>query len=157
MGARVKRSGKTPRSTWLLHTCRDAAWAPITVFIFYAIAARGFDAYLRYPWLDMPTHFFGGVAITYFFLAATRHAQPTLGAIPPLVQALLSLGLTALTAIAWEFLEFASDALLGTKMNLGVADTLADLLLGLVGGAVMVVLSRPKVQPLPREKQQENT
>lgn len=36
----------------------------------------------------------------------------------------------------------ASDALLGTKMNLGVADTLADLLLGLVGGVVMVLSNR---------------
>jgi hypothetical protein len=71
--------------TCLLHTFRDAAWAPITVIIFYAIAARGFDAYLRYPWLVMPTHFFGGVAITYFFLAASRHAQPVLGVIAPLV------------------------------------------------------------------------
>lgn len=127
---------------WLLNTFRDAAWAPITVFIFYAIAARGFNAYLSYPWLDIPTHFFGGLAMSYFFLAASRHAEPVLGVIAPFVQALLSLGLTALTAIAWEFLEFASDALLGTKMNLGVADTLADLLFGLLGGVVMVGLSR---------------
>ena len=28
----------------------------------WAVAARGFDAYVAYPWLDVPTHFAGGIA-----------------------------------------------------------------------------------------------
>jgi hypothetical protein len=126
---------------WLRNTFQQAAWAPLAVFICYAVAAKGFNAYLLYPWLDMPTHFCGGVAITYFFLAGTAHSQVLIGRIPRIIQLLLSLGLTALTAVVWEFFEFSSDAVLGTKMNLGVRDTLSDLFFGLLGGVVMVAVA----------------
>lgn len=62
---------------WLKTSFYYAAWASITVFVFYAIAAKVFNAYLIYPWLDIPTHFCEGMAMTYFF-----------------------------TAVIWEFLEF---------------------------------------------------
>ncbi len=124
--------------TWLRNTFRQAAWAPLSVFIFYAVAGKGFNAYITYPWLDMPTHFCGGLVITYFFLVAIAHSQARLGSIPQLIQLLLSLGLTAITAVVWEFLEFSSDFLLGTRMNLGVSDTLSDLFFGLLGGVVMI-------------------
>ncbi|CAN5236436.1 hypothetical protein BH11PSE11_BH11PSE11_16880 [soil metagenome] len=124
---------------WIANTFRQAAWAPLTVFAFYAVAAKGFHAYILYPWLDIPTHFCGGMAITYFFLAAIFHAQRLVGNIPRLVQSPLALGMTAITAVIWEFLEFLSDVVLGTKMNLGVADTLSDLFFGLLGGVVVVL------------------
>ncbi len=125
---------------WVKNTFQQAAWAPLTVFIFYAVAAKGFNAYIIYPWLDMPTHFCGGLAITYFYLTASTHAQARIGQIPKIARLLLSLGLTAITAVVWEFLEFFSDVALGTKMNLGVSDTLSDLFFGLLGGLVMVVV-----------------
>jgi len=125
---------------WLIRTFRQAAWAPLTIFVFYAVAAKGFYAYILFPWLDMPTHFFGGVAITYFFYTGTGYAQAMVGRIPPVIQMFLSLGLTAITAVVWEFLEFLSDTLLGTKMNLGVSDTLSDLFFGLLGGVIAVTL-----------------
>ncbi len=124
---------------WLQSTFRQAAWAPLAVFIFYAVAAKGFNAYIQYPWLDMPTHFCGGMAITYFFAVAIACAQTRIGAIPKLVQLLLSVGLTAVTAVVWEFLEFSSDFILGTKMNLGVSDTLSDLFFGLLGAVVVAI------------------
>jgi hypothetical protein len=140
---------------WLKNTLRQAAWAPLVVFVFYAVAAKGFNAnaYILYPWLDMPTHFCGGLAITYFFQVATIHSQLRLGCIPKCIQLLLSLGLTAITAVVWEFLEYSSDLALGTKMNLGVSDTLSDLCFGLLGGIVMIAFAaNPKrfAQSLPR-------
>ena len=113
----------------------------MVVFVFYAVAAKVFHANILYPWLDMPAHFCGGMAITYFFLAAAAHSQARIGRIPRLIQLLLSLGLTAITAVVWEFLEFSSDSALGTKMNLGVSDTLSDLLFGLLGGVVMAAIA----------------
>lgn len=143
---------------WLHSTFQQAAWAPLVVFVFYAVAAKGFNAYILYPWLDMPTHFCGGVAITYFYSVAIAHSQLRIGAIPKLIQLMLSLGLTAITAVAWEFLEFSSDIILGTKMNLGVSDTLSDLFFGLLGGIVMVTLAarskrfvRNPAQGIPNE------
>jgi hypothetical protein len=128
-------------NSWLTGTFRQAAWAPLLVFIFYAVAAKGFNAYMLYPWLDMPTHICGGMAITYFFLVAAARFQERVGTTPKLMQRIASLGLTAIAAIVWEILEFSSDVLFGTKMNLGVSDTLSDLFFGLLGGVVMVVLA----------------
>jgi hypothetical protein len=124
---------------WLKNTFQQAAWAPLTVFFVAAIAAKGFGVYILYPWLDMPTHFCGGMAITYFFLVAIAHAQARIGNIPKLIQLVASLGLTALTAVVWEFLEYLSDITWGTKMNLGVEDTLLDLFFGLLGGVALLV------------------
>jgi hypothetical protein len=134
-------------TVWLTQTLRQAAWAPLSVFVFYAIAAKGFNAYIHFPWLDMPTHFCGGWAITYFYAVAVDRSQPMIGRIPAAVLSVLPLGLTAITAVVWEFLEYFSDIALGTKMNLGVADTLFDLFFGLLGGVVAVA-----TRQLTREK-----
>lgn len=124
---------------WISSTFRKAAWAPLTVFVSFVVLTTATDAYVLYPWLDMPTHFCGGVAITYFYLAATAYAQPLTGAIPKAARLVMSLGLASITAVLWEFAEHASDVLLHTRLNLGVIDTLFDLFFGLAGGAVMIV------------------
>jgi hypothetical protein len=150
----LRLTGSSPNKAWLRTTFQQAAWAPLLVFIFYAIAAKGFNVYILYPWLDMPTHFCGGVAITYFFSVAIAHSQALIDRIPKLIQLLLSLGLTAITAVVWEFLEYSSDVALGTKMNLGVTDTLSDLFFGLLGGAVMVALAArsKRIVPPPTQR-----
>lgn len=134
--------------SWIINTFRQAAWAPLAVFIFYAVAAKGFNAYILYPWLDMPTHFCGGIAITYFYLAAGANVQALIGRIPRPVHLLMSLGLTAITAVVWEFFEYTSDVVLGTKMNLGVSDTLSDLFFGLLGGTVIVAVTARSSRPV---------
>jgi len=131
--------------SWLKHTFQETAWAPLAVFCFYAVAAKGFNVYILYPWLDMPTHFVGGIAITYFFRVGTVHAQELVGSIPRSIQLVLSLGLTAVTAVVWEFLEFLSDIIFGTHMNLGVSDILSDLLFGLLGALVVVAAAASRL------------
>jgi hypothetical protein len=128
---------------WLKASFAQAAWAPILVFIIYGLAAKVFGAYLSFPHLDIPTHFMGGVAITYFFIVAIDHGQSLVGEIPRQVRAVLALGLTALIAVIWEFLEFASDQLFHTKMNLGVQDTLSDLFFGLLGAVLFIAFRYP--------------
>jgi len=56
-----------------------------------------------------------------------------------------SLGLTAVTAVVWEFLEFLSDIIFGTHMNLGVSDILSDLLFGLLGALVVVAAAASRL------------
>ena len=89
---------------WIKQTLQQAAWAPFTVFVFYVVAAKGFNAYIIYSWLDIPTHFFGGVAMTYFYLVLLQRSQRLVGAIPRLILFSFPLGLTAITAALWEFL-----------------------------------------------------
>ena len=115
--------------SWVKRALRQAAWAPVAVFMFYALAAKGFNAYILYPWLDMPTHFFGGVAITYFCVVSTEHLQAEIGHIPKIIRLLL-----------------------GTKMNLGVSDTLSDLFFGLLGGVVTVVVASRNASQATRDE-----
>lgn len=126
--------------TWLFQSFRKAAWAPSSVLVFYAVAAKGCDAYIRWPNLDIPTHFFGGAAIAYFFAVAIEHGEPLFGSVPRGVRLALALGLTAIAAIGWELMEFLSDQWLGSRMNLGVTDTLSDLFFGVSGGFVTIVV-----------------
>jgi hypothetical protein len=59
----------------LLHTLRRAAWAPILVFGLHMLSAQVLGLYDSWPPLDIPMHFFGGVAITWFFVCAYRTAE----------------------------------------------------------------------------------
>lgn len=126
--------------TALKITLKQAAWAPLTVFAVYALVAKGFGIGAKLPWLDIPAHFVGGAVTTYFFAVAVFNFQIATGKIPAVIQLALSIGLTAVAAIVWEFLEYGSDFLFGTTINLGVSDTLSDLFFGLLGGAGTVSL-----------------
>lgn len=129
--------------TWIIATFREAAWAPISVFVFYLI---GFflDWFDVFPPLDIPTHFMGGVAITYFYRAAIRSSQKFIGDIPFLVQVVFSITATGTTAILWEFAEYLSDYFLRTHHVFGLNDTLKDMFFGLLGALVLSMFYRKR-------------
>lgn len=131
-----------PDIRWIVQTLREAAWAPLLVFCLVVVAVRIFDAYTRLPWLDVPTHFLGGIAVTYFFWFAFANARSVAGHLPNLRPAVLAFGCTAGTAILWEILEFSSDRLLGTQLQHGVGDTVSDIVFGLAGGVAYLFLRR---------------
>jgi hypothetical protein len=126
---------------WVLVTLRESAWAPISVFVIYRIA-KAFGAYLAYPPLDIPTHFMGGVAIAYFYRSLIANSQKIVGRIPIQIQILFALTCTGTTTILWEFFEYVSDCLFHTNMILGLEDTLKDMFLGLLGGAILLLWLR---------------
>ena len=108
---------------------------PVAVLLLHAVLSLGFDAYDRFPWLDTPMHALGGVAIAAAIeraLAALQR-QGWVRAIEPGVAAALVLGLSCMAAFAWECAEFFSDRYIGTHAQIGVADTLVDMTLGLAG------------------------
>ena len=112
------------------------------MLVFWAVAAQDFDAFLRYPWLDVPTHFSGGLAGLCCVVALLLRLRPWTGPVHAAVRLALAFGLIACAAIGWEFLEFLSDLVLQTHVSLGVADTLSDLLFGLLGGGWGVAVRR---------------
>lgn len=126
---------------WALKTLREAAWAPISLYVVYRVA-KAFGAYLAYPALDIPTHFLGGVAIAYFYRSAIANSQRLVGDIPVTIQIIFALTCTGTTTILWEFLEYISDTFLHTNMILGLEDTLKDMFLGLLGGTILVLWRR---------------
>ena len=126
---------------WILATLRESAWAPLGVIGLYLLGLA-FHLYDPYPALDIPTHFLGGVAITYFYRSAIRNSQQTLGEIPFLVQILFAFTSTGTTIILWEFYENILDFTFKAHNVLGLADTLKDMLMGLLGALVLTLLYR---------------
>ncbi len=122
-------------TTWILDTLREAAWAPLGVFGFYLLG-RSLQLFKLYPPLDIPTHFLGGVVITYFYRVALRHSQKLVGEIPFPIQVLLAFTSAGTTTIFWEFYENILDFFFNTQMVRGVEDTIVDLLVGLLGALV---------------------
>jgi hypothetical protein len=126
---------------WIFATLRESAWAPLSVFSFYLIA-RPLHLYDLFPRLDVPTHFIGGVAITYFYRSAIRNSQGIVGVIPSSIQILLAFTCTGTTIILWEFYENLFDFFFGTHMVRGLEDTILDMLLGLLGALVLSAFYR---------------
>ncbi len=121
---------------WIFTTLRESAWAPFTVVVFY-LFGLAFHLYDQFPHLDIPTHFMGGIVITYFYRSAIRNSQKFLGDIPFPIQIILAFTATGTTAVLWEFYENILDYFLGTHMVRGLTDTLTDLLFGLSGALVL--------------------
>jgi hypothetical protein len=135
---------KKPQSPeGILHTLREAAWAPLSVFLLYLIALH-FQVFQLFPPLDIPTHFMGGVAITYFFRVAIRQSQKLVGEIPFLIQVLFAFTCTGTTTIFWEFYEYLFDFFFHTQMVRGVTDTMVDFFVGLLGALALSVLHRQR-------------
>jgi hypothetical protein len=126
---------------WVLDTLRQAAWAPLGVFIFYLIA-RSLQLFSIFPLLDIPTHFLGGVVITYFYRVAFRNAQTLVGGIPFPIQVIFAFTCTGTTTIFWEFYEYSFDFFFDTQMVRGVTDTTVDFFVGLLGALVLSIFYR---------------
>ena len=128
---------------WIIATLKESAWAPLSVVIFYfvGLALHLFD---MYPPLDIPTHFMGGVAITYFYRSAIRQSQSIVGDIPLPIQIIFAFTATGTTTVFWEFYENFMDHFFGFQMVRGLEDTIVDLILGLSGALVLSLLYRRK-------------
>ncbi len=126
---------------WILITLCESAWAPLTVIGFYLLGLV-FGIYDRYPPMDIPTHFFGGVAITYFFRSAIRNSQALFGEIPFPIQVMFAFTCTGTVIIFWEFYENILDFLFNAHNVLGLADTIKDMFMGLLGAFVLTIVYR---------------
>jgi hypothetical protein len=134
-------TNKHKLATWIFVTLREAAWAPLSVLIFYLIG-RSLQLFDLFPRLDIPTHFIGGVAITYFYRSAIRNSHGIVGVIPNSIQTLLAFTCTGTTIILWEFYENLFDFFFGTHMVRGLEDTIMDMLVGLLGALVLTAFYR---------------
>ena len=96
----------------------------------------------RDPQSDIVMQLAGGLAIAFFFWRAGCHAADAglIGAVNDAGLAVLVFGLTCAAAVGWEFAEFVSDRFFGTSAQLGLSDTLGDMLCGIVGGIAWLAL-----------------
>ena len=124
---------------------RRYGWLPLAVFLLHEGCAHLVDGYRRWPAIDVPLHFLGGFAIAYFAGGGLRtfcdHRLVRAPDAP--LQLLLSFALVNTVAVSWEFGEFVSDRLVGTAFQLGLADTLLDLFMGMLGGLAYLLPQVP--------------
>ena len=127
----------------LTELTRRALWAPLLVFATHLFLSRGIEAYRNHPWLDIPMHLAGGVAIAFSFRVTllVLEDHELVERTGPRVRFLLVAALTASVAMVWEFAEFTTDQLGLTRAQAGLEDTLLDMALGVVGGLLFLTLS----------------
>jgi hypothetical protein len=140
----IEPTDKGPLNSWIFTTLRAAAWAPLSVFLFYLLAHR-LQLFKRFPPLDIPIHFLGGVAITYFCRVAIRESQKLVGEIPFPIQVIFAFTCAGTTMIFWELYEYVYDFFFGTHMVRGVTDTTVDFFVGLLGALVVSLFYRKRV------------
>ncbi|HAV78155.1 MAG TPA: hypothetical protein DCX53_12475 [Anaerolineae bacterium] len=128
---------------WLIVTLKESAWAPLGVVGFYAVGLW-LNLFDMYPPLDIPTHFMGGVAITYFYRSAIRHSQMIVGDIPLSIQIVFAFTCTGTTTVFWEFYENFMDRFFGFHMVRGLEDTIVDFILGISGALVLSLFYRKR-------------
>ncbi|MFP4387308.1 MAG: hypothetical protein ACLFRA_08945 [Alphaproteobacteria bacterium] len=126
-----------------IYPLKKALWAPASVFLFYVAVLYSpviSSSYLPL-WWDSVVHFAGGIAICFFFSAATKgpHARIFLGQHTRFSLFVLLVSLTALAAVLWEITEWIDKQLTGRAIQTDVTDTISDMAMGLIGGAVMAM------------------
>ena len=126
---------------WIFITLKEAAWAPLSVYGFYVFGLM-IHLFDNFPFMDIPTHFMGGVVITYFYRVAIRYSQRLVGDIPHPIQVIFAFACTGTTTVFWEFYENFADHFLGTHMVRGLEDTIMDLILGISGALALSLLYR---------------
>ena len=126
---------------WLRLTLRDAAWLPLVVLAAHLIAAYALRLYQIVPQLDIPLHLLGGAAIGWLAHRGIANAEPLdlWAAHHPITHVVSCMGVVALAAVLWECAEFIADALFAVGAQRGLTDTMKDLALGLIGGALSIV------------------
>ncbi len=127
----------------IIVTVRKGIWVPLTVFIVHEVFAHIHgNLYDLYPSLDIPMHFAGGGAIAYFSSVFIRQMEEKkfLVVRSEIVAMIFIFAFTATAATFWEYAEWISDHTFGTQAQKGLDDTLLDIVVGLSGGVMFLLM-----------------
>jgi uncharacterized membrane protein len=120
----------------------------LAVFVMHIIASRVFLAYQVLPQTDIPMHFSGGLAIAFFMSRCFRALPRDVVRSSRLVvlEAVLVGSLTTTAAVLWEFAEFSLDQLVGTNVQVSLANTMQDVAVGMCGAGVFIAVRARQLQ-----------
>lgn len=109
---------------------------PMIVLLAHLVASKILDLYTVFPNLDIPVHFLGGLSIAYSATQVLSYLEreKIIAALDQIIFLVLIFALTATAAILWEFAEFIGDQLLNTNIQVSLANTMQDQLMGILGG-----------------------
>jgi hypothetical protein len=134
-GGQVKASIEMIRKVLVV-----GGWAPLLVFLIHVIASRVFQAYQVLPKTDIPMHVAGGLAMAFFvsrcFRALPREVVRSSRLV--VLEVVLVGSLTTSAAVVWELAEFSLDQLVGSHFQVGLANTMQDMALGMLGAGVFI-------------------
>lgn len=121
---------------------RQFILGPFIVVILHIIAVFA-GWYEMFWWFDIPMHLVGGLAITFSAAVAIQEFKNRgkLSITWKPLNILLLLGLASLAAFAWEIMEFALDIFFHTDHQPSVLDTMKDICMGLIGGAIVAIVT----------------
>jgi len=103
---------------------------------------RLWNAYFYIPWIDIPMHFLGGLSMAYSLFAILSFLQErrAISRLDLGVQLLLVFSSVVTIAVVWEFMEFSQDHLFNMNTQISLANTMQDLLMGMLGAAALIGL-----------------
>lgn len=133
---------------------------PVLIFLFAVLGVYAFSIifswYDAIPWLDSPLHFFGGLwaGLFFFFLFGNMFSENSSHPMERVKILIMAVGFTGLLGIFWEFYEFIMDNSLALLMQPSIGDTMKDLFLDILGGAVAGVFIL-FLKPLWERKKEE--
>ena len=117
-------------------------WPPILVFMLHVCLFRLWNAYFYIPWIDIPMHFLGGLSMAYSLFAILTFLQErrVISRLDLGVQLLLVFSSVVAIAVLWEFMEFSQDHLFNMNTQISLANTMQDLLMGMLGAATRIAI-----------------
>lgn len=127
----------------------DKAAAP-SLFLVLAVvfAILGFHMfsifqnwYITIWWLDIVLHMVGGAWVVFAFFYVQRRYTLLFSALPFVFSLVMVMGIVMLVGVAWEWFEFGFDYFFVPeaalwRAQLGLTDTMGDLLADLMGGTL---------------------
>lgn len=116
------------------------AFFPLAVLVIHILVTM-LGLYEGYWWMDIPLHFIGGIAIGFstYYLLEDFEKRNLLIIHSKLLKILLIISVTALTAVAWEVMEYFTDFYGFTVMQASIMDTMKDLSMGIIGGTIAAI------------------
>jgi hypothetical protein len=127
---------------------------PITVVLVHLIASKVLNLYKIFPDLDIPFHYIGGLSIAYTSVQILSYLEKEKISTPlnKVVFLALIFSLTATASVFWEFAEFIGDQLLHTNLQISLANTMQDQLMGVLGGATWVLIHFKKFEKITENR-----
>lgn len=97
--------------------------------------------YAILPWFDIPMHYLGGLTIALSFRATFLYLRDRgwIHEMDSTVLLLLVFTSVATAAVLWELLEFVYDRAFGVNVQISLANTMQDLVVGMAGGLTAVL------------------
>jgi hypothetical protein len=117
-------------------------WFPLLVFVTHVFLIRVPHLYGRWPHIDIPVHFLGGLSIAFFVSRCFQllPREPMSRSRVVVLELILIGSLTASAAVCWELAEFTIDRLLGTNVQVSLENTMIDMAMGVLGGIFLMLI-----------------